>query len=83
MCGSPCGEAVLAGYTVVMSIIRMGHKNTKTNTKTKKHDDMLSCCATKKLFNDICKFWRKLKSTPNKFVNSDGQWLLSFNKIVT
>ena len=27
------------------------YKNKKTNTKTKKHDDMLSSCATKKLAN--------------------------------
>ena len=31
-----------------MSIIWMGHKNKQTHKHTKKHDDMLSCCATKK-----------------------------------
>ena len=36
----------MAAIHVAVSISWMGHTN--THTKKKKHDDMLSCCATKK-----------------------------------
>ena len=40
----------MAEIHVAVSISWMGHTKKQTNTqtkKTKKHDDMLSCCATK------------------------------------
>ena len=42
----------MAEIHLVMSKIWMGHKNTQTH---KKHDDMLSCCATKKAFTYLIK----------------------------
>ena len=39
----------MAEIHVAVSISWMGHTKKQTNTHKKKHDDMLSCCATKKV----------------------------------